>query len=36
MHVGYLKGRVLPVAAAKFLDDVIVKMQRAFPDDIGI
>lgn len=36
MHVGYLKGRVLPVAAAKFLDDAIVRMQRAFPDDIGI
>jgi len=35
LHIGHLKGRVLPVAAAKFLDDMITQLQMHYPDDIG-
>ena len=35
IHIGYLKGRVLPVAAAKFLNDIIHQLQRRFPDETG-
>ena len=36
IHIGYLKGRVLPVAAAKFLDDIIHQLQQRFPDETGL
>jgi DNA-binding transcriptional LysR family regulator len=36
MHIGYLKGRVLPVAVAKFLDDVIQQVQKRYPEDVGL
>ena len=36
IHIGYLKGRVLPVAAAKFLDDIIHQLQLRFPDETGV
>ena len=35
IHIGYLKGRVLPVAAAKFLDDIIHQLQQRFPNETG-
>ncbi|MGB2492369.1 MAG: LysR substrate-binding domain-containing protein, partial [Candidatus Puniceispirillum sp.] len=33
LHIGQLKGRVLPVAAAKFLDNVIHLLGQRYPDD---
>ena len=35
IHIGYLKGRVLPVAAAKFLDNIICQLEKRFPDETG-
>jgi DNA-binding transcriptional LysR family regulator len=32
LHIGQLKGRVLPVAAAKFLDNVIHLLGQQYPD----
>ncbi len=34
LHIGQLKGRVLPVAAAKFLDSVITELGARYGDDI--
>jgi len=34
MHVGHLKGRVLPVAAAKFLDTIISELRVRHGDDL--
>ncbi|MEL0303194.1 MAG: LysR family transcriptional regulator [Rhodobiaceae bacterium] len=34
LHICYLKGRVLPVAAAKFLDDIITTLRDTYPDDV--
>ena len=34
LHIGQLKGRVLPVAAAKFLDSIITKLGARYGDDI--
>ncbi|MEK9926392.1 MAG: hypothetical protein VW736_12250, partial [Alphaproteobacteria bacterium] len=36
LHIGYLKGRVLPVAAAKFLDDIIQELRKRYPEDLDI
>ena len=33
LHIGQLKGRVLPVDAAKFLDNVIHLLGQRYPDD---
>jgi len=33
LHFGQLKGRVLPVAAAKFLDDVVTQIVDRYPGD---
>ena len=33
LHVGHLRGRVMPVASAKFLDNVIAELGKQFPDD---
>jgi hypothetical protein len=33
LHIGQLKGRVLPVAAAKFLDNIIHMLGQRYPDD---
>jgi len=35
LHIGQLKGRVLPVAAAKFLDSIISELGARFPDDLN-
>ena len=32
LHICHLKGRVLPVAAAKFLDDVITNLRSSYSD----
>ena len=32
LHICHLKGRVLPVAAAKFLDDLITNLRSSYPD----
>ena len=32
LHIGQLKDRVLPVASAKFLNDLMVALERQFPD----
>jgi len=34
LHIGQLKGRVLPVAAAKFLDSIITELGARYGDDI--
>ena len=34
LHICHLKGRVLPVAAAKFLDDIITTLRTAYSDDV--
>jgi len=34
LHICHLKGRVLPVAAAKFLDDIITTLRDTYPDDV--
>jgi len=34
LHVGQLKGRVLPVAAAKFLDHIITELRSIYQNDI--
>ena len=34
LHICHLKGRVLPVAAAKFLDDIITSLRTAYSDDV--
>ena len=34
LHVGQLRGRVLPVAAAKFVDKVISELSSRFPDNL--
>ena len=34
LHVGQLKGRVLPVAAAKFLDHIITELRSLYQNDI--
>jgi len=34
LHICHLKGRVLPVAAAKFLDDIITRLRAAYSDDV--
>ena len=34
LHICHLKGRVLPVAAAKFLDDVITSLRSVYSDDV--
>ena len=33
LHVGQLKGRVLPVAAAKFLDTITTELSNRYSDD---
>jgi DNA-binding transcriptional LysR family regulator len=32
LHICHLKGRVLPVAAAKFLDDIITNLRSSYSD----
>ena len=34
LHICHLKGRVLPVAAAKFLDDIITSLRTIFPQEV--
>ena len=34
LHICYLKGRVLPVAAAKFLDDIITGLRGRYSDEV--
>ena len=34
LHVGQLKGRVLPVAAAKFLDTIINELRIRYGDNL--
>ena len=34
MHIGHLRGRVLPVAAAKFMDLIITELRERFPKDL--
>ena len=34
LHICHLKGRVLPVAAAKFLDDIITSLRSVYSDDV--
>ena len=34
LHICYLKGRVLPVAAAKFLDDIITTLRDSYHQDV--
>ena len=34
LHIGHLRGRVLPVAAAKFLDLIITELRERFPKDL--
>ena len=34
LHICHLKGRVLPVAAAKFLDEIITTLRATYPDDV--
>ena len=35
LHIGYLRGRVLPVAAAKFMDLIITELRERFPKDLN-
>jgi len=32
-HIAYLKGRTLPVAAARFLDQLVAEVHLLYPDD---
>jgi len=34
LHICHLKGRVLPVAAAKFLDNIIITLRTTYSDDV--
>ena len=34
LHLGHLKGRVLPVAAAKFLDSLITSLRTRYDSDM--
>ncbi|MGB0233610.1 MAG: LysR family transcriptional regulator substrate-binding protein, partial [Candidatus Puniceispirillaceae bacterium] len=34
LHIGHLRGRVLPVAAAKFMDLMITELGERFPKDL--
>jgi len=34
LHIGHLRGRVLPVAAAKFMDLIITELGERFPKDL--
>ena len=34
LHIGHLRGRVLPVAAAKFMDLIITELRERFPQDL--
>ena len=34
VHIGHLRGRVLPVAAAKFMDLIITELRARFPKDL--
>ena len=34
LHIGHLRGRVLPVAAAKFMDLMITALGERFPKDL--
>ena len=34
LHIGHLRGRVLPVAAAKFMDQIITELRERFPRDL--
>ena len=34
LHIGHLRGRVLPVAAAKFMDLIITELRERFPEDL--
>jgi DNA-binding transcriptional LysR family regulator len=34
LHIGHLRGRVLPVAAAKFMDLMITELGDRFPKDL--
>ena len=34
LHICHLKSRVLPVAAAKFLDDVITGLRGRYSDEV--
>ena len=34
LHIGHLRGRVLPVAAAKFMDLIITELRARFPKDL--
>ena len=34
LHIGHLRGRVLPVAAAKFMDLMITALAERFPEDL--
>ena len=33
LHIAQLKGRVLPVAAAKFQDQLVQRLNLTFPED---
>ena len=33
LHIAQLKGRVLPVAAAKFQDQLVQRLNKTFPED---
>jgi hypothetical protein len=33
LHIAQLKGRVLPVAAAKFQDQLVQRLNNTFPED---
>jgi DNA-binding transcriptional LysR family regulator len=35
LHIGHLRGRVLPVAAAKFLDSIVAALGSRFPDQLN-
>ena len=34
LHIVQAKGRVLPVAAAKFAEEIVQYLSHSFPDDI--
>ena len=34
LHIGHLRGRVLPVAVAKFIDLMIIALGERFPEDL--
>jgi len=35
LHIGQLNGRVLPVAAAKFLDSIIAALGASYPQGLN-